>query len=227
VLLNLLPLSTGRTNERDCIFSALRCDSEDPAPTCAMGSDLGGSFPTSEFTTAKAAKKSPLGQYSTIHLGKCTCTPPRQLAWTAACISVRLQADLQRRTNMNAGHLGDLWDKGLPGMSRKWRVSSPGTAGFDEWLATQAEASSSMSNCGCFPVNHSGDPGPAPPAGYRNSTGCGPAGTGAAKPCAGIRPHGDHCVVGGGAENAFCTRHLVLLKPEYLPGQAQDKHRKS
>lgn len=163
-------LLSGRTNERDCIFSALPCDSEDPAAGCAMGSDLLGSFPTSEFTTAKAAKKSTLGNYATILLGK----------W----------------------HLGDLWDKRLPGMSHKWRVSSPGTAGFDDWLATQAEASSSMSNCGCFPVNHT-DPGPPPSAGYKNHSGCGRLGS---KPCAGIIPHGDHCVVGGGVVSNWCYK---------------------
>ena len=80
-------LLTGRTNERDCIFSALPCDSEDPAPGCAMGSDLQGSFPTSEFTTAKAAKKSTLGDYATIHLGKCVVLPPgRSPACTAHCL---------------------------------------------------------------------------------------------------------------------------------------------
>lgn len=26
--------------------------------------------------------------------------------------------------------------------------------GFDDWMLTQAEASNSMPNCGCFPVNH-------------------------------------------------------------------------
>ena len=163
-------LLTGRTNERDCIFSALPCDSEDPAPICAQGSDLQGALPTSEFTTAKAAAKSTLGNYSTIMLGK----------W----------------------HLGDLWDKKLPGMSHKYRVSSPGTAGFDQWLATQAEASSSMSNCGCFQVDHA-DPGPPPPAGYKNHTGCGPYKSDT-RPCAGIRPHGDQCVVGGGVRSNWC-----------------------
>jgi hypothetical protein len=31
---------TGRTNERSCITSALRCDQEDPAPGCSMGKGL-------------------------------------------------------------------------------------------------------------------------------------------------------------------------------------------
>ena len=65
-------------------------------------------------------------------------------------------------------------------MNRKWPVSSPGDAGFDEWVTTEAEASSSMSNCGCFPVHHA-HPGPRPPSGYPN-----------------ISPDGDRCVVGGG-----------------------------
>jgi hypothetical protein len=29
---------------------------------------------------------------------------------------------------LRAGHLGDLWDKKLPEMNRKWRVASPTTA---------------------------------------------------------------------------------------------------
>ena len=94
-------------------------------------------------------------------------------------------------------------------MSHKWRVSSPGTAGFDEWLATQAEASSSMSNCGCFPVNHS-DPGPPPPAGYKNHSGCGQP---LNKPCAGIVPHGDHCVVGGGVASDWCYKCTDYYAP--------------
>lgn len=59
-------LLTGRTNQRDCIWSALTCDSENPAPGCSMGTD--GSLPWSEFTTAKAAHKAGL---TTIHIGKC------------------------------------------------------------------------------------------------------------------------------------------------------------
>lgn len=59
---------TGRTNERDCIHFALPCDQEDPAPTCAMG--RAGSLPWEEFSIAKAAKVSPLGDYATIQIGK-------------------------------------------------------------------------------------------------------------------------------------------------------------
>lgn len=55
-----------RTNERDCIHFALSCDSENPAPGCSQGKGL----PWTEFTTAKAAKKSTLGDYATIMIGK-------------------------------------------------------------------------------------------------------------------------------------------------------------
>jgi arylsulfatase A-like enzyme len=150
---------TGRSNNRDCISFALPCCNEDPAPTCSQGAH--GGLPWPEFTIAKAAKKSKLGDYATIQLGK----------W----------------------HLGDLWDKKLPGMSpEKWSVSSPGDHGFDEWLTTQAEASNSMPNCGCFPVNHT-NPGPKPPSGYPD-----------------ITPHGDQCVVGGGVLSDWaypCTQY--------------------
>ena len=46
---------TGRTNERDCIYSALPCDNEDVANQCSQGA--GCALPWSEFTVAKAAKK--------------------------------------------------------------------------------------------------------------------------------------------------------------------------
>ena len=139
---------TGRTNERSCIYSALTCDSENPADGCSQGKGL----PWSEFTTAKAAKKSPKGDYATTMIGK----------W----------------------HLGDLWAKDIP--SYKGNYSSATQAGFDDWILTQAEASNSMTNCGCFPVNHS-TPGPKPPSGYDD-----------------ILPHGDKCVVGGGVESDWC-----------------------
>jgi hypothetical protein len=61
-------LLTGRTNNRDCIDSALPCCQENPAPSCSMGKI--GSLPWTEFTVADAAKKSTLGDYATIQLGK-------------------------------------------------------------------------------------------------------------------------------------------------------------
>ena len=140
---------TGRTNERDCIVSALSCDSENPADQCSQGKGL----PWTEFTTAKAAKKSTKGDYSTIMIGK----------W----------------------HLGDLWPK-TELKKYKGNFSSPSQHGFDDWMQTQAEASNSMTNCGCFPVNHT-TPGKKPPSGYND-----------------ITPHGDNCVVGGGFESDWC-----------------------
>ena len=84
-------------------------------------------------------------------------------------------------------HLGDLWDKKLPGMSaEKWSVSDPGKHGFDDWMTTQAEASNSMTNCGCFHKNHS-HPGRKPNGGYSD-----------------LVPLGDHCVVGSGFESDWC-----------------------
>ena len=139
-------LLTGRTNERSCIFNALTCDSENPAPSCSMGKGL----PWSEFTTADAAKKA---GHNTVMIGK----------W----------------------HLGDLWAKtDVPGYAGNY--SSPSQHGFDYWIQTEAEASNSMPNCGCFPVNHT-HPGPKPPSGYDL-----------------ITPHGDQCVVGGGHPSDWC-----------------------
>ena len=103
------------------------------------------------------------------------------------------QTHHQRTTN--ALQLGDLWDKGLPGMRPEiWSKSDPGDHGFDEWLTTQAEASNSMPNCGCFPVNHT-HPGPKPPSGYAD-----------------ITPTGNQCVVGGGAPSDWaypCTQYYT------------------
>eukprot|EP01051_Picozoa_sp_SAG22_P030323 SAG22_NODE_11699_length_473_cov_0.967914_1_plen_149_part_10 len=81
-------------------------------------------------------------------------------------------------------HLGDLWDKKIAGYHGNY--SSPTQHGFDDWLQTQAEASNSMPNCGCFPVNHA-SPGPKPPSGYSK-----------------ITPHGNKCVVGGGHVSDWC-----------------------
>jgi hypothetical protein len=49
-----------------------------------------------------------------------------------------------------------------------------------------------MSNCGCFPVNHTGviPPAPVEPLGPN----C----------CHDLTPHGDKCVVGGGYESDWC-----------------------
>ena len=60
-------------------------------------------------------------------------------------------------------HLGDLWPK-TNLKCYHGNYSSPTQHGFDDWMLTQAEASNSMPNCGCFPVNHS-NPGPKPPSG--------------------------------------------------------------
>lgn len=65
---------------------------------------------------------------------------------------------------------------------------------------TEAEASSSMSNCGCFPVNHT-TPGPKPPSGYDK-----------------ITPHGDHCVVGGGFESDWCCTSRLFPSQYDLVG---------
>jgi hypothetical protein len=82
---------TGRTNERDCIHFALNCDSENPAPGCSQGKGL----PWSEFTTAKAAKKSKLGDYATIMLGKyLACSAfafTRVIVWASLAQTLQLQ----------------------------------------------------------------------------------------------------------------------------------------
>ena len=73
---------TGRSNNRDCINGALPCCQENPAPTCSQG--VHGGLPWSEFTVAKAAKKSKLGDYATIQIGKVgpSCVPAHRI-WCA------------------------------------------------------------------------------------------------------------------------------------------------
>lgn len=91
-------------------------------------------------------------------------------------------------------HLGDLWPKtNVPGYAGNY--SSPSQHGFDHWIQTEAEASNSMPNCGCFPVNHT-VPGPKPPSGYPS-----------------ITPHGDQCVVGGGHRSDWCYPCTNYFQP--------------
>lgn len=83
-------------------------------------------------------------------------------------------------------HLGDLWDKGLPDMNKDFPVSAPWMFGFDKWLLTQGEASSTHSNCGCFQVEHD-RPGRMPrPTPYP------------------VIPYGDECIVAGGYPSDWC-----------------------
>ncbi len=90
--------------------------------------------------------------------------------------------------------MGDLWPKtGVPGYAGNY--SSPSQHGFDHWIQTEAEASNSMPNCGCFPVDHA-DPGPKPPSGYPS-----------------ITPHGDQCVVGGGVRSDWCYPCTAYWQP--------------
>lgn len=91
-------------------------------------------------------------------------------------------------------------------MNKLWPVSSPGTAGFDEWLTTEAEVSSSKPNCGCYPVNHTG-PVPAQPVTPCKGRSAKPLPSGGHGGCS-IEYHGDQCVVAGGVEgnwNYPCT----------------------
>jgi hypothetical protein len=82
-------------------------------------------------------------------------------------------------------------------MNKKWPVSSPGTAGFDEWLTTEAEVSSSKPNCGCFPVNHTGPVGPKPTSACKGRSDTPPLPSGGGHGCD-VYPTGDQCVVSGG-----------------------------
>lgn len=83
-------------------------------------------LPWNQFTIANAVKKSNYN-YSTFFMGK----------W----------------------HLGDFWDKKKGNLQNSGPSppthAHPGQFGFDTWYATEASASSSMLNCGCFhPAKH-------------------------------------------------------------------------
>ena len=77
---------------------------------------------------------------------------------TCLFLRAHLQSQKQHRRRtcplfLGKWHLGNFSPK--PGLTKKnfvnekWPVSHPGMHGFDEWLATEASASSSMPNCGC------------------------------------------------------------------------------
>lgn len=91
-------------------------------------------------------------------------------------------------------------------MNKLWPVSSPGTSGFDEWLTTEAEVSSSKPNCGCFPVNHTEPPGREPVTPCRGQK-PDPLPSGGHSGCS-LQHHGDQCVVAGGVLSSWnypCT----------------------
>lgn len=90
-----------------------------------------------------------------------------------------------------------MWPKtDVPGYAGNY--SSPSQHGFDQWIQTEAEASNSMPNCGCFPVNHT-SPGPKPPSGYPS-----------------ITPHGDQCVVSTILYYLYLTTQLLTIIYLYL-----------
>jgi len=112
---------------------------------------------------------------------------------------------------MGKWHLGDFWDKKLPGMNKMYPVANPITSGhFDTWFTTEAEVSSSKPNCGCYPQ----DNGPMPTSGAPVSacTGASPTilPSGGTAGCS-LTYLGDKCVVNGGFEGnwAFpCTDYF-------------------
>ena len=118
-----------------------------------------------------------------------TCSMGKGLPWsefTTAKAAKKATGGDYATIMLGKWHLGDLWAKtDLP--SYKGNFSSPSQHGFDEWVLTQAEASNSMPNCGCFPVNHT-KPGPNPATAYPGE----------------LSPHGDACVVGGGVTSDWC-----------------------
>ena len=57
-------------------------------------------------------------------------------------------------------HLGDFWNKKDP--SNPGGFANPGNMGFEEWHSTEAQTSTSVPNCGCFPPRGWTPPNPAP-----------------------------------------------------------------
>lgn len=147
---------TGRSPDRECIWSAEGCGQE-PAWSCADKLPL----PPTTFTVAEAAREA---GYATIHVGKwhlgnffpmndTTRRVVRDNAWVDVDVSTAAEAYAYR----------------------KWPSSSPGAHGFDEWHSTEASASSTTPNCACDPtwlaggcISGGGAWGPTPPGDCTN-----------------------------------------------------------
>ena len=123
-----------------------------------------------------------------------TCSMGKGLPWNEFTTADAAKKAGYATTMIGKWHLGDLWEKtDVPGYAGNY--SSPSQHGFDHWIQTEAEASNSMPNCGCFPINHT-SPGPKPPSGYPS-----------------ITPHGDQCVVGGGHPSDWCYPCTNYFQP--------------
>lgn len=123
-----------------------------------------------------------------------TCSMGKGLPWSEFTTADAAKKAGFVTTMIGKWHLGDLWPKtDVSGYAGNY--SSPSQHGFDHWIQTEAEASNSMPNCGCFPVNHT-SPGIKPPSGYPS-----------------ITPHGDQCVVGGGFPSDWCYPCTNYFQP--------------
>lgn len=115
-------LLTGRTPDRECIFNAEGCGQE-PAWSCICPTPFPSGWAANESAVFTVANAAARAGYVSLHSGK----------W----------------------HLGDFFPKQNPNPSyayKKWPVSTPAQAGFDEFYSTEASASSTMCNCGCDPA---------------------------------------------------------------------------
>ena len=112
---------------------------------------------------------------------------------------------------MGKWHLGDFWDKKLPGMNKMYPVANPITSGhFDTWFTTEAEVSSSKPNCGCYPQDNGPMPTSGAPVTACTGVKSGILPSGGTAGC-NITYLGDKCVVNGGFEGnwAFpCTDYF-------------------
>jgi len=150
---------TGRTPDRECIFSAEGCGQE-PAWSCADKLPL----PPTVFTVAEAAKAK---GYATIHVGKWHLGdffPKSEDVRKLVDDSKRAWVSVNLSESKNSGYA-----------YKKWPVSHPGIHGFDEWHSTEASASSTTCNCACEPawlkggcIHGGGAWGPTPPGACTN-----------------------------------------------------------
>eukprot|EP00040_Diaphanoeca_grandis_P035796 m.225944 g.225944 ORF g.225944 m.225944 type:complete len:641 (-) comp33473_c0_seq1:242-2164(-) len=98
--------------------------------------------------------------------------------------AVKRRSDTYMTQHIGKWHLGDFYNKKHPELTEGF--TNPSHAGFDEWFSTQAQTSTSVPNCGCFPPQNWQPPNPAPDFPY---------------PPPKEFPHtfpGSNCIVGGG-----------------------------
>eukprot|EP00038_Savillea_parva_P014746 m.11998 g.11998 ORF g.11998 m.11998 type:complete len:695 (+) comp2898_c0_seq1:231-2315(+) len=125
--------------------------------------------------------------------GAANCSQGPGLSWNEWTIAHAATKAGVPSLHLGKWHLGDLWDKQLPGGTwppNQPHRSSPSDHGFTHWSSSQSQLPTSTPNCGCFPPADWQPPAVQPPSLNRST--------------AGMKfDHtypGTNCVIGGGVE---------------------------